>query len=183
MSLIDLWAEDDLVVAVAAAGVCLGVVFGEEVSIGAAAVPAGDRHAGAAGEAHGQVVAVDHRQVVEVLAAADGELRQRQRRLPGERARQRAAAVAGGAAATAGAVEAAARAAPHPAGACPGGHVDGPRITRAQLPAAAHRRRRRPHRERAPVGDGEGRRVGAAGGEGRHQDDDEDSGRSGRRRH
>ena len=178
------WAEDDSVVAVAVAGAQLGVVGGVLVRVRAAPLPARQRHAGAAGEAHGDVVPVDHRQVVEVPVAAgrpQRELRQRQRRLPGQPARQRAAAVAGGAPAAAGAVEAAPGPAPHPAGAGPGGHVDGPRLPRAQLRAAAHRRRRRPHRERAPVGDGEGRRVGAAGGEGRHQDhDDEHCGRGGR---
>jgi len=88
------WAEGDLVVAVAAAGMGLGVVVGKEVGVGAAGAATVEGHAGAAGESHGEVVAVDNRDVVEVLAAADGELGQRHGRLPGQRARERAAAVA-----------------------------------------------------------------------------------------
>uniref|UniRef100_J3NF73 Uncharacterized protein n=1 Tax=Oryza brachyantha TaxID=4533 RepID=J3NF73_ORYBR len=62
----------------------LGVVVGEVVRVQAVPDPAGERLAGAAGEAHGDVEPVDHRQVVVVLVAAERELRQRQRRPPGE---------------------------------------------------------------------------------------------------
>ena len=166
--------------------VAVGVAVAQLGVVGAAAVPARQRLAGAAGEAQPHVEPVDHRHVVEIqlLAAAGGarqrELRQRQRLLAVEAARQRAGAVAVVAAAGAGAVEAAAGPAPHPAGAGPRGHVDGPRVPRVQLHAAAHRRRRRPHRVRALVGDGEDGRVRSPGGD---QDDEEHCGTiSGRRR-
>jgi len=38
----------------------LGVIVGEEVGVGAAGAPAHQADAGAAGEGHGQVIAVDH---------------------------------------------------------------------------------------------------------------------------
>ena len=72
----------------------LGVVVGKEVGVGAAGAATVEGHAGAAGESHGEVVAVDHRDVVEVLAAAERELGQRHGRLPGEREGERASAVA-----------------------------------------------------------------------------------------
>jgi len=165
-------AEGDLVVAVAVAGMRLGVVAGKQVCVGAARPAAVERHAGAAGESHGEVVAVDDGDVVEVLAAADGELGQRHGRLTGERAGERAAAVAR-LAAPAAAVEGAPRAAPDTAGAGAGGHVDGPCLPRVQLRAAAHWGRRRPHRRAAVVGDGECRRsrAGSQGGEEEQADD------------
>jgi hypothetical protein len=149
-------AEGDLVVAVAAAGMGLGVVAGKQVGVGAAGPAAVEGHAGAAREEHGQVVAVDHRDVVEVLAAAaaDGELGQRHGRLPRERAGECAAAVACLAAPPA-AVEGAPRAPPHPAGLGPRRHVHGSRLPGVKLRAAAHRGGRRPHRRAAVVGDGE----------------------------
>ena len=118
-------AEGDLVVAVAAAG--MGLPVGRiVVCVRAARVPAHQPDAGAAGEGHADVEAVDDRDVVEVLAAADRELGQRQWRLAGEGAGERAAAVAR-LAAPAVAVEGAARAAPDAAGAGAGRHVDRPR--------------------------------------------------------
>ena len=150
----------------------LGVVVGKEVGVGAAGAATVEGHAGAAGESHGEVVAVDHRDVVEVLAAADGELGQRHGRLPGQRARERAAAVAR-LAAPAAAVEGASRAAPHPAGLGPRRHVHGPRLPRVQLRAAAHGRGRRPHRRAAVVGDRECGRS-CAGRKGSEQEQAED---------
>jgi hypothetical protein len=170
-------AEGDLVVAVAATGMGLHVV-GVVVRVGASRVRAHQPHAGAAGEGHGEVVAIDDRDVVEVLAAADGELGQRQRRLPRQRAGQRAAAVAR-LAAPAVAVEGAAGAAPHAAGAGAGRHVDGPRPARVQLRAPAHRGGRGPHGEPAVVGDGEGGGVGAHASQGGGQEQQEDRGRGG----
>lgn len=83
------WAEGDLVVIIATAGVC-GDVVGVLVGLRrrAAGIPTLERVAGAAREVHGKVEAVDNRDVVEVLgaAAADGELGQRCWWLPGERA-------------------------------------------------------------------------------------------------
>nr|TKW29775.1 hypothetical protein SEVIR_3G417800v2 [Setaria viridis] len=149
------WAEGDLVVAVPGAGMELLVVLREEVGLGAPGARAHDAVAGAAGEGHGEVVAVDHRDVVEVLGAAEGELGQRHGRLPGEGAGERAAAVAGRAP-PAVAVEGAPRAAPDPAGAGAGGHAEGPRLARVELPAAADGGGRWPHRGAAVVGDGEG---------------------------
>jgi hypothetical protein len=168
-------AEGDLVVAVAAAGMGLGVVAGKQVGVGAAGPAAVEGHAGAAREEHGQVVAVDHRDVVEVLAAAaaDGELGQRHGRLPRERAGECAAAVAR-LAAPAAAVEGAPRAPPHPAGLGPRRHVHGPRLPGVKLRAAAHRGGRRPHRRAAVVGDGECGRPRTGGHQGR---DEEQEGR------
>lgn len=165
------WAEGDLIVAVAVARIGLTVV-GLVVRVGAAGVPAAQRHATAAAEIHGHVVAVDHRDVVVVVgaAAADGELGQRRRRPAREAAGERAAAIAG-LAAPAAAVEGAARAAPHPAGACAGGHAECPRLVRVEPHAAAHGDGRRPHGVAASVGDSEGGRVGA--GHYDHGEDDE----------
>jgi len=166
-------AEGDLVVAVGGAGVGLPV-RGLVVRVGAAGVPAHQAHAGAAGEGHADVEAVDHRDVVRVHGAADGELGQRHRRLPGEGAGEGAAAVAGRAPPPP-AAEGAPRAAPHPAGLGAGGHGDGPGPTRVELRAPAHGGRRRPHREAAPVGDGEGGRA-TAGHEGGEEEEDDDRG-------
>ena len=91
-------------------------VVGVVVRVRAPRVPAHQPDAGAAREGHADVEAVDDRDVVEVLAAADGELGQRQRRLAGQRAGERAAAVAR-LAAPAVAAEGAARASPDAAGA------------------------------------------------------------------
>jgi hypothetical protein len=176
-------AEGHLVVAVATAPMVLGVIAGIEVGVGAARGAAVQVLAVAAGEVHGQVVPVDHGDVVVVVgpAAADGELGQRQGRLPGQGARERAAAVARRAAAAAGAVEGAAGAAPDPAGLGASGHLEGPRLARVELPAAAHGGGRRPHCVAAVVFDGEGCRAGA-GGEGR-EEEQEDRGGGGRGRH
>jgi hypothetical protein len=51
------WAECDLVVAVAAASMGLGVIVREQVRVGAAGAPAHQADAGAAGECYGHVVA------------------------------------------------------------------------------------------------------------------------------
>ena len=59
------WAEDDPEAPVAAAGFGLDVV-GLVVGVGAARVPALQRDAGAAREAHADVEAVDHRDVIRV---------------------------------------------------------------------------------------------------------------------
>jgi len=130
------------------------------VRVGAARVPAHQPHAGAAGEGHADVEAVDDRDVIEVLVATDRELGQCHGRLPEQGAGERATIVAR-LAAPAVVVEGAARAAPHAARAGAGGDVDGPRPALVQLRAPAHGRRRRPHREPAVVLDGEGRRAGA----------------------
>jgi len=89
-------------------------------------------NAGAAGEGHGQVVALNHRHVVEVLvaagaAAAEAELGQRRGWLAGDGAVEGTSAVAGAAVAVS-ADEGAVSAAPEPAGGA-GGHVDGPRLS------------------------------------------------------
>jgi hypothetical protein len=156
-------AEDDLVVAIAVARTGLRVV-GLVVRVGAAGVPAPEGGAGAAREVHGQVVPVDHRDVVVVVvaAAADGELGQRRRGLPGQAAGVGASAVARRAAAPA-AAEGAAGAAPDPASAGPGLHVDSPRRARVQLRAAADRDACWPHREPAVVSYRERGGAGACG--------------------
>lgn len=150
-------------------------VVGLVVRVGAPGVPAAKGNAAAAGEVHGHVEAVDHRDVVEVHDAAERELGQRRRRLPGDTAGESAGAVAGLAAP---AVEVATGAAPYPAGAGAGGHVEGPRLPRVQLHAAADRDGRRPHREGTSVRDGEGGRAGT-GDEG---DEEEEHRRGGPRR-
>ncbi|OEL16252.1 Thaumatin-like protein [Dichanthelium oligosanthes] len=76
--------------------------------------------------------------------------------------RERAGAVTGRAVAAA-AVEGAAGAAPDPAGGGSGAYVEGPRLARVELRAAADGKSRRPHCEAAVVGDLEGGRVGAGG--------------------
>jgi len=170
-------AEGDLVVAVTAT--CMGLhVVRLVVRIGAARVPAHQPHAGAAGEGHADVEAVDDRDVIGVLAATDRELGQRHGRLPGQGAGERAAAVAR-LAAPAVAVEGAARAAPHAAGAGAGGDEQAPRLPRVQPPAPAHWGGCWPHREAAVVPDGEGggARAGHRGG---GKDQQEDRGRGGR---
>lgn len=154
-------AEGHLVVAIAVARKGLGIV-GLVVRVGAAGVPAPQGGAGAAREVHGQVVPVDHRDIVVVMvaAAADGELRQRRRGLPGEVARVGAPAVARGAAAPA-AAERAAGAAPDPAAAGPGRHVDRPRPPGVELRAADDRDTCWPHCESAVISYGEGRGAAA----------------------
>jgi hypothetical protein len=69
------WAEDDAKAPVTAASFGL-VVVGLLVRVGAARVLALQRHTGAAGEAHGEVEAVDYGDVVEVRVATECELRQ-----------------------------------------------------------------------------------------------------------
>jgi hypothetical protein len=165
------WAEGDLVlVVVAVASVVLGVIGREEVGVGALVSLAHQFGPVAAGEGHRQVEAVDDGDVVKVLAVADGELGQRQRRLPGQPARQRAAAVARLAPAGV-AVEAAARAAPHPAGGRVRRDVEGPSLAGVQLPTAADRGGSRPHRIGAVVSDVE-RRCARACREHGHDDEE-----------
>jgi hypothetical protein len=172
------WAEGNLVaVVVAVASVVLGVIGREEVGVGALVGLAHQVGPIAAREGQRHVEAVDDGDVVKVLAVADGELGQRQRWLPGQRARQRAAAVAR-LAPPGVAVEPAARAAPHPAGARVRGDVEGPRLAGGQLPTAADRGGSRPHRVGAVVSDVE-RRCARAGGE-HGQDDEEGCCRRGR---
>jgi len=152
----------------------LRVISRVEVRVRAARATAVQIHAGAAGEVHGQVVAVDHRDVIVIVGAvgvADGELGQRQWRLPGQGAGEGTAAVAGGAVPTAAAVEGAAGAAPDPSGLGAGGHVDGPRLPRVQLRAAADRGCRWPHRVGAVVLDGEGGCTGATDHGGEEEED------------
>jgi hypothetical protein len=171
------WAEGDLVaVVVAVASVGLGVIGREEVGVGALVGLAHQVGPVAAREGQRHVEAVDDGDVVKVLAVADGELGQRQRRLPGQRARQSSAAVAR-LAPPGVAVEAAARAAPHPAGGRVRGDVQGPRLAGVQLPTAADRGGSRPHRVGAVVSDVERRCARASREHG--QQDDEDRGRSG----
>jgi len=81
----------------------------------------------AAGEGHGQVVAVNHGDVVEILGTADAELGQRRGWLPGHGAVEGASAVAGVAVA-ASSHEGTAGAAPEPAGGA-GENIDGPRLS------------------------------------------------------
>ena len=164
------WAEGDLVVVVATAGVC-GDVVGVLVGLRrrAAGIPAPERVAVAAGEVHGEVVAVDHRDVVEVLGAADGVLSQRRRWPPGDAAGQPATAVAG-LAAPATAVEVAPGAGPYPAGgACR--HVDAGPLASAERETPTHRDACRPYREAAVVVDVEGGRTGT-GGENREEEEE-----------
>ena len=175
-------AERHLIVAVATAAMGLRVVIRVEVCVGAARATAMQVHAGAAREVHGQVVAVDHRDVVVVVGTvgvADGELGQRQGRLPRQGAGEGPATVARLAVPTAAAVEGAAGAAPDPAGLGARGHVDGPRLPRVQLRATAHRGRRWPHCVGAVVLDGEGGRAGATD----HGNEEEKDRRGGPGRH
>lgn len=169
------WAEGDLVVAVAVARMGLGVISRVQVGVAAAGAPALQADARAAGEVHGQVVAVDYRDVVVVVAVAadDGELGQRRGRLPGEGAGVGTPAVAAVAVAPP-AIEGAAGAAPDPAAGA-GRRVECPRPPRVELRAAAHRDGRRPHREPAVVPDGEGCGAGACG-EGSDDEEEEDPG-------
>ncbi|CAL4897492.1 unnamed protein product [Urochloa decumbens] len=171
------WAECDLVVAVAAASMGLGVITRKQVCVGATGAPAHQANAGAAGEGHANVIAIDHGDVVEVLvaAAAYGELGQRHRRLPGERAGECAGAVAGRAP-PAVAVEGAPRAAPHPAGARAGRHAEGPCSAGVELRAPADWGGRRPHGESAVVSYREGGRVGTGCSKG-SEEQEEDRGR------
>lgn len=171
------WAEGDLVVAIAPAGVC-GHVVGVLVGLRrrAAGIPALERVAGAAREVHGKVEAVDHRDVVEVLAAADAELGQRRWWPPGEGAGQLAAAVAG-LAAPATAVEGAPGAGPYPAGLGARRHVDARRLPRAQREAPTHRDARRPNCEAAVVLDVEGGRAGTGGENGEEEEEHRGRGR------
>jgi hypothetical protein len=68
------WTEGELVVAVAAAPRGLGIVAWKQVGLWASGVRAHQTGTGAAGEGHGQVVAVNHRDVVEILGTTDAEL-------------------------------------------------------------------------------------------------------------
>ena len=129
----------------------------------------------AAGEGHGQVVAVNHRHVVEVSgagAATDAELSQRRGWLPGDGAVEGASAVAGITVA-ASATEGTVGAPPEPAGGA-SGHLDGPRPSWVQLRASADRDGCRPHRVAAVVFDGEGGRT-STGSEG-CEDEEENRG-------
>jgi hypothetical protein len=121
------------------------VCFGS-ISTGATAI---DRRAGAraAGDGHGQVVVINHRDEVKVHAAtgdadADVELGQRPRRLPGGGARERASAV-NAVVVPASAVEGASRAAPDLAAAIAARHVEWPRLVLVELRAAAYQDGRR----------------------------------------
>ena len=180
-------AEDDLVVAVALAGAVLGLA-GEVVAVGAARFPATDNGvgvaAGAAGEVHGSIEAVDDGDGVSVRHAVvvggpEDELSQRRRRLPGEVTAQGAAAVPRAAGAEAGVgVEGAAGAGPDPSGGAARGrrHPEGPRLAGREHRAAAAAAGRDcggVHRVEAPVVDVEGGLTGTAGGEGHEQDDDD----------
>lgn len=157
------WTEGELVVAVAAAPTGLGIVVRKQVRGRAGGTRAHQTNAGAAGEGHGQVVTVDHRDVVEILGAADAELGQRRGRLPGDGAIEGASAVTGIAVAAASTTaEGAACAAPEPAG-CAGGHGDGPRLSWVQPLASAGRDDCWPHRVVTVVFDGEGGRAGIGG--------------------
>ena len=124
------WTDGELVVAVAAAPRGLGIIVRKPVRLRAGEARARQTSAGAAGEGHGQVVAVNHRHVVEVSgagAATDAELSQRRGWLPGDGAVEGASAVAGVAVA-ASSHEGTAGAAPEPAGGA-GENIDGPRLS------------------------------------------------------
>jgi hypothetical protein len=112
----------------------------------AGGVRAHQTNACAAGESHGQVVAVNHRNIIEVSgagAAADGELGQRRGWLSRNGAVESSSSVSGVAVA-ASAAEGTAGTAPEPAGGA-SGHVDGPRLSWVQLRASADRDGCRPH--------------------------------------
>jgi len=121
------WTDGELVVAVAAAPRGLGIVVRKPVRLRAGGARAHQASAGAAGEGHGQVVAVNHGDVVEILGTADAELGQRRGWLPGHGAVEGAGAVAGVAVA-ASSHEGTAGAAPEPAGGA-GENIDGPRLS------------------------------------------------------
>ena len=65
------WTEGELVVAVAAAPRGLGIVVRKPVRLRAGGARAHQASAGAAGEGHGQVVAINHGDVLEILGTAD----------------------------------------------------------------------------------------------------------------
>ena len=66
------WTEGELVVAVAAAPRGLGIiVVRKPVRLRAGEARARQTSAGAAGEGHGQVVAINHGDVLEILGTAD----------------------------------------------------------------------------------------------------------------
>jgi len=171
------WTEGELVVAVGAASMGLGILARKRVRLRASRAPAHQSNAGAAGEGHGEVVAVNHGDVVVILGAADAELGQRRRWLPGDGAVEGAGAVAGVAVA-ASAAEGTARASPEPAGgACR--HIDSPCLSWVQLRASADRDGGGPHRVVAVVFDGEGGGAGT-GGEGCEEEEENQGHGSGR---
>ena len=65
------WTDGELVVAVAAAPRGLGIIVRKPVRLRAGEARARQTSAGAAGEGHGQVVAINHGDVLEILGTAD----------------------------------------------------------------------------------------------------------------
>lgn len=116
----------------------------------------------AAGEVHGQVEAVNQRDVLVVLGAttiAYSELGQRRQRLP----RDIAGECTGVVVAASAAIEGTEGAAQDPAGAVAGRHVECPRLAQVEPRAAANWDGRRPHHEAAAVVYAKGGRAGTGG--------------------
>ena len=158
----------------------LGIIGRILVRVGAARVRAHQPNAGAAGEGHWLVVAINNRDVVVILrvaSATDGVLGQRCRRLSGERAGESTSAVAAVAVA-ASTVEGTAGAAPEPAAGA-GRHVDGPCLAWVQLRAPADRDACRPHCVTTIVLYGEGG-CACTGSEGGEEEEDRGHASSGR---